>query len=100
MDRMREDQRAAAQADLDAFIDAAGALCENPTAETLERFISVVEKNDREVCQIRVHRFNQNFTETAPGSWVNSAPPEGACGAVRLDRFQIDRDAKMGSMTM
>jgi hypothetical protein len=100
IDRMRKDMREAAQADLDAFVDASGALCDSPTAETLERFIQVIENNDRQVCQIRTHRFTQTFAETSPGNWVNTAAPEGACGVVRLDRFQIDRDANMGSMTM
>ena len=61
-------------------------------------FSSAVD--NRQVCQIRAHRFSQTFTETSPGNWVNTAAPEGACGVVRLDRFQIDRGANMGSMTM
>ena len=91
--------RDGAQPSLDAFVDAAGALCDHPNEDTLERFIAILEENDRHVCLISSHRFTQVFTETSPGNWVNAADPEGDCGIVRLDRFQIDRTYK-GSMTM
>jgi len=68
-------------------------VCGRSDPEAYERATEVMVADAEGQCSIRTQTFEQTFVRTTPDTWVNTAPPTGECGIVRLDRFQRDPDA-------
>lgn len=67
--------------------------CGRSDPEAYDRATEVMVADAEGQCSIRTQTFEQTFVRTTPDTWVNTAPPTGECGIVRLDRFQRDPDA-------
>lgn len=74
-----------------AFMDASAALCEEPSMENAERLVRLEHERESRTCKLLINDWEDTFERVSDQVWViQSSGPRGACGVVRLDRFECD----------
>jgi hypothetical protein len=77
--------------DMLTAIDALAALCEKPSKENAEHLIRLEHEKESRTCKLWINDWEDTFERVSDRVWaIQSSGPRGACGVVRLDRFECE----------
>ena len=70
--------------------------CKSNKEEDALKIIKIGHDKDMRTCKVSSHTYKQNFklvqdSVSGTESWVLKGDPEGPCGIVRLDRFELEK---------